>query len=253
MRCLLPILLALTFALPAPAGDAPPRRRWIRTGFTLQLASWDGSPFEATEQVIRRAAATWNAVGIGPLIQVSPEPAPRAEVAYDGIHTVFFVTADWPSAPDELALTYTHLDPSTREILEVDIAINAQHHRFSLGGYEAGAFDLQNLLTHELGHALGLIHIEEAREATMHPAIQPGETDKRDLAPIDEQALFSLYEDGFPATGPRYGCHAAPIPEPTFLLLGLLALLSLRRRLPKERGRCPSTLSPKAGAPKEMP
>jgi hypothetical protein len=58
-------------------------------------------------------------------------------------------------------------------ILQADIIVNAVDHAWG-----PDAYDLQNVLTHELGHALGLPHLEAAH-ATMFARIRPGEPEKR--------------------------------------------------------------------------
>lgn len=53
--------------------------------------------------------------------------------------------------------------------------------------------DLQNTVTHELGHALGLDHSKDP-EATMYWTAAAGEVSKRDLADDDIEGLCTLYK-----------------------------------------------------------
>ena len=224
----LPFLLALL--LPAAALAGPAEKRWLSKDFSFRLAGMQVLPHDAVNSALQASLRAWTEVGAGPLVALEPGEG-RAEARLDGVNSIFFVTQDWPSRPEELALTYTHVDASTREILEVDIAINAAHHVFATES-DPRAFDLQNVLTHELGHALGLPHNHEDPEATMYPHIRAGEQAKRDLALSDERALLALYE-GVSLEGPAHGCSSVHSVDPSWLL-ALLPTLFLRRRVRRQ-------------------
>lgn len=227
LPCFLALAITLPAVIPGTTRAATPAKRWNAPAFALQIGDADPVGAAALRTAVAAAAKAWSAVGAGPEIQLRDAPAPSA-AKLDGVNAVFFVTDRWPSRPEKLALTYAHVDARTREILEVDIALNAAHHRFATEE-SSRAFDLQNVLTHELGHALGLSHNQEAPEATMFPRIRAGERDKRDLAPPDESALLSLYED-LPDAGPAYGCSALTASSAPCLLALLLPLAVLPRR-----------------------
>jgi len=132
----------------------------------------------------------------------------------------------------ELALT-TIWSRGCGEIVEADVEVNATN--FSWGDVSvagnAGLHDLQNALTHEMGHFIGLDHtclmaalvdpvtmlpIEPVdnngdkvpfcmpgsqltpaqRDATLYPSAQPGDVDKRSLSPDDRLGLCSIYPTG---------------------------------------------------------
>lgn len=233
MRHCLPILLLLLlFALPvAAAAGTQPQKRWLAPAFSLHVGPAVRMSGETFVDALAASAAAWNQLGAGPEIGLQSGLADNYP-AFDGVNGVFFVARDWPAAPEELALTYAHVDSRTREILEVDIAVNASHHFFTADG-DDDAYDLQNVLTHELGHALGLAHNEDDADATMYPLIRVGEQHKRDPARSDEQALLALYED-LPAVGPTYGCSSTTAHAPSLLILTLPLLV-----LPRFRKVCP--------------
>ncbi len=87
--------------------------------------------------------------------------------------------------------------------------------------------DVQNTVTHELGHVLGLDHSNVA-SATMSATASPGETGKRTLDQDDMDGICSAY----PAPKSSSGCATAGSQPTLFaLLLGILALrLGVRRR-----------------------
>jgi len=55
-----------------------------------------------------------------------------------------------------------------------------------------GQFDIQGVVTHELGHALGLGH-STVNGATMYPSVQGGSTAARSLEPDDQAGVQALY------------------------------------------------------------
>ena len=75
-------------------------------------------------------------------------------------------------------------------IVEADINVNI-YHPFANNGMPQ-FYDVQNILTHELGHALGLDHSTNT-EATMYGSAERGETKKRDLHTDDLNGYWAIY------------------------------------------------------------
>ena len=82
-----------------------------------------------------------------------------------------------------------------RYIVETDILFN-ENQKFTLDG-SADSYSFKNILTHELGHWLGLgdIYDETCKEATMYGYASKGETKKTSLLKIDSDALRTLYNE----------------------------------------------------------
>ena len=80
-----------------------------------------------------------------------------------------------------------------RYILESDLTFNEQN-RFTLNG-DANSYSIKNILTHELGHWIGLGDIYDAscKDATMYGYASKGETKKISLSKIDSDAVRELY------------------------------------------------------------
>lgn len=124
----------------------------------------------------------------------------------DGINTIIYVSADWPFQDTAIAVTRNFYVAGegayTGMILDTDILINGDTalidqgvaHPFSVTG-EAGSHDLQNILTHEVGHFIGLGHevAPTNNQATMYETAQIEETNKRTLEPSDIQGLLAAY------------------------------------------------------------
>ena len=75
-------------------------------------------------------------------------------------------------------------------IYEADIVINSKWEWRNNGS--ANGYDVQNVMTHEFGHMLGLGH-SEFTEATMYESSSMGEIKKRDLHQDDLNGFNALY------------------------------------------------------------
>jgi uncharacterized protein (TIGR03382 family) len=100
--------------------------------------------------------------------------------------------------------------------------------------------DVQNTVTHEAGHTLGLDHPPDQPEATMYASAPSGETSKRTLFTDDIAGICAIYPRGAPtvtcitdsnpltSTG---GCGCSHHqPGPGAVLAGLALLLQIGRR-----------------------
>lgn len=150
-------------------------------------------------------------------------PTDRDHSAHDQLGTVYF-SPDWPWDDQLLAMTSTW-STEGGVLVGFDIAVN-QGHPWSLTG-DPESLDLQNALTHEFGHALGMAHSKTDPLATMHPTAQFGETHKRDLSDDDAEGLRALYGGAPPP--PALVCSAAS-PAGATWAAGLLALATLLLR-----------------------
>ncbi len=86
--------------------------------------------------------------------------------------------------------SYYNLYGTKYLIYEADIVINSKWEWRNNGS--ANGYDVQNVMTHEFGHMLGLGH-SEFTEATMYEASAMGEIKKRDLHQDDLNGFNALY------------------------------------------------------------
>jgi hypothetical protein len=108
----------------------------------------------------------------------------------------------WPPAGAGTISTYVPglttllYDVETGQIMDADIDLNAQNFFWTTTDDPGqAATDIQNILTHEIGHLLGLTHSKE-REATMYENTHQGEMDKRSLHADDELGICTVYPIG---------------------------------------------------------
>jgi hypothetical protein len=94
-----------------------------------------------------------------------------------------------------LVWSTTRGPPSKRSIVEFDIVFDVVD--FDWGFGESDKMDLQNIATHELGHAVGLADLYDDNplviEQTMYGYASEGETKKRTLAEGDIEGITVLY------------------------------------------------------------
>ncbi len=150
------------------------------------------------------------------------------------------ITEDWPYDEKALAATVVTLNARTNLILDADIAINAERHHFRVvdsmpsNEQHGDVNDVQNTMTHELGHAVGLMHNADDPVVVMYPSAAPLEMSKRAYAQDDRAGLAALYSDSgvfVPDTKPVAiaGCSASG-GGLTLIIAAVVLLFGTRRR-----------------------
>ena len=157
----------------------------------------------------------------------------------------------WQHNPGALAITTTSFDPLTGRILDTDVELNTPSFIFTTVDAPpcvkpafsqlCVATDIQNTMTHELGHSLGLAH-SCSTTSTMYASAAPGELGKRVLDPGSKLFVCETYPKGAPAKdcvikpfdgnlGRPAGCGCTSAGGA--LAWAAVALLGLRRRSPR--------------------
>jgi len=221
----------------APTGAAV---RWHRPTVALEVmdTSAGGLPRSELVSALRRAAAPWNALPNTPSLEVVEGRS--SSRGADGVNGVYLLDR-WPFPDERLAVTVSTYVEGTGELIDTDILINGEMELAVLDpeGTDDDRYDLVLVLTHELGHVLGLDE-SEVVEATMWHRIGRGETTRRELATDDVDGALALYPTAhFAREEAGGGCSvvASGVPGrmPLALVVALVAFFV--RRLSGDRGR----------------
>jgi hypothetical protein len=290
---------ALAAALLACALVPPTARAYVRTrspdgrfallwadpAITMTLRTSGPQVISAADfaTAVRRAGATWSDPSLGTSIAftiVGSGDVPGG-TRFDQVNIISFRTDGWdPPMYPESALALTTVWSRDGTIVDADTEVNAVDPRFKWGllpddpalAAMASEVDLQNALTHELGHVIGLSHpcylgdtptrpeIDDqgapvpscadpdlpasVRMATMFPSSQSGSISARELSADEIRALHDLYPARpapVAALGTRDGgCRFAPAPAhagPTALLALVIGAGTVARRPRRRPGR----------------
>jgi hypothetical protein len=104
--------------------------------------------------------------------------------------------------------------PPLSDLRAADITLNGQGFAFTTAPTGATAADVQNTVTHEVGHLLGFDHSPDP-ESTMFADAPLGETKKRDLTADDAQGLCDVYPLGHEPGRPTRAAPTPAHPPPT--------------------------------------
>lgn len=232
MRRALPLLLGMTLGLRPAAAPGYVRMttpegvplRWTQGCVLLSPSERGGPGLGAAEvfQALQRSTETWNRQGgaCSALRLAARAPGPRRAAA-DGVGALLFVTGRWGRGqveydPSAAALTTVAFQsrpgqPEDGAISDADIELNAVNYAFAVldptdpaaapqPGPGQRLADLENTLTHELGHALGLGHNCWDRQSPIPPLTDEGKPapDCRGALPeaLRRQAMFPYAAEG---------------------------------------------------------
>lgn len=203
----------------------------------------------------RAAFSAWAEVpGVAaPEVTLVPRGAAHDPAAGEPRGTLRYAPAGYEPAGSALAITAVTFD-ATGVILRADIVVNGGAGRgFAVlpeDAVEASVsgvpvpYDLQNVLTHEVGHFFGLAHDDADREVTMFATSGLGETKKRTLAADDEAGLEALYAA---SEGGGLSCAASRAGGARGSAGGVLAALGLALALRRRAATRPEPRRARAG------
>ena len=272
--------------------------KWPQTCVQLETYPNDLLPMMSMAEIlgaIDGAASAWSHSGdpctyLDIMVSSSTDSTPRA--TNDGHNLVIFRSANtkWCKLTSEgecdpmvvydpaaLALTSVSASTSSGIIRDADIEVNASNFSWAdlvahpeLRGNGMSYHDLQNAVTHEMGHLIGLDHtcyfegpapldadgnpIPDCASAsadvlatTMFPSANPGDIDKRTLEPDDQKSVCDIYPADQdpkacspPGTTPPANegcgsCAAAATPTPAAGLIALIAVVLMAVRARRRR------------------
>jgi len=270
-------VLILSCVLGIACIVARPASAYVRTVTTAGVPVWWRNPCIAMDfllgtpppamtgdaylEAARLAASSWGHPSLacsGLTLSIHKSAEPSADIGFDGRNIIVMRQDTWcseplptdPNAPpcyatNALAVTTVFRNVTTGEIVDADMEINAVNVYWAdlekdptlASGSTA---DFQNMLTHELGHVIGLAHPcfttsdgtprltdnlgqpeincsasdlpAMVASATMFPSVSVTDTSRRTLSPDDAQAACDVYPisvSACPSEGST-GCTLAP-------------------------------------------
>jgi hypothetical protein len=190
-----------------------------------------------------RAASTavgaWNgAAGTPTLSTVAGSPGGKPGL--DGQNTILFAPDGFAPAHDALAVSIVSYEEKTGAVVDADIVLNGIY-RFAVLASDATAkadvsfistdgasgagnatdgkvtFDLLHVMSHEVGHTLGLADERSDPSALMYALTQPGDASRRVPSSDDVHGVGALYGDSpAPLAGAvgHAGCGQASLAGP---------------------------------------
>lgn len=165
-----------------------------------------GIDYDSARDAIHEAFSEWlNADcggGLGPSIRVEdygPVECRKAEYNQQAgnANIVMFRDDSWPyaNAIDTLALTTLIFNADTGEIYDADIEVNTFESAMSIGGVGSHQIDFASVITHEIGHFLGLSH-SPVRGTTMQQSYEPGNTEMATIEHDDAAGICAALPPG---------------------------------------------------------
>jgi len=154
----------------------------------------NGSEFLA----VHAAFQTWANVPTANVRVNYMGPAVITAGGSDSVNLVSFSDTTFPWSSGTLAVTLSYFSSSTGITNEADILFNPNQ-PWSTSG-ESGRYDIQSILTHEIGHFLGLDHSGMV-SSVMSPFGSPTQVDQRTLQYDDIAGISEIYPAGTPAVG----------------------------------------------------
>jgi len=183
----------------------------------------------ATREIFNTSFASWSGVNCSGRKPFYVEQAPGTTSSGPGFvkdaANVSVISvypgSEWDDltdhSPNAIALTLLWYEKKMGEILDVDMDLNLGAGQFAdcekVTCRSGSVVDLQNTITHEAGHLLGLGHTSVSG-ATMQPQAIGGltaETSKRSLAQDDVDGYCALNLPGFVCSNAACTCPVPPI------------------------------------------
>ena len=195
---------------------------------TNRLGTADHDPVD-TRAIIRKTFQTWSDVDcpdgtVAAMTFQEREPVSCKKSQFNktgpNVNVVLFQDSNWRyrGIDGTLAKTSVTYNDETGEILDADIEVNTANNTVTITDDPAEVeYDLQAILTHEVGHFIGIAHSPDP-SAVMFASYSPGSTSQRQLHPDDVAAVCAIYPEGSGVmcnTEPRNGFNGTcDDPEP---------------------------------------
>jgi hypothetical protein len=192
-------------SLPTPVKPLPLWWRNACVSYDIQQKASRQVTYDQAAQSLATAFAKWTdtqcAGGAGrvsiAVMDLGPVSCNLVQYSSDqgNQHVILFHDDVWPYPNDlnnTLGLTTITFDPTTGEIYDADMELNATKPLTVTGPLPTDGYDFLSIITHETGHFLGLAHSGD-NLATMFAHYTQGTTRMRNLTSDDTSGICSIY------------------------------------------------------------
>jgi hypothetical protein len=182
---------------------------------TNKLGTQDLDPAD-TRAVIKKCFQSWTDVQCpdGSTAKMTfeerdPVDCKKSEYNKDGpnVNVVLFQDDNWNyhGIDGTLAKTSVTYNDETGEIYDADIEVNTANNTVTITDDASKIeYDLQAILTHEVGHFIGIAHSPDPA-AVMFASYSPGSVTQRTLTPDDIAAICTIYPADY-----EFDCNTEP-------------------------------------------
>ncbi|MCX7944958.1 MAG: matrixin family metalloprotease [Deltaproteobacteria bacterium] len=177
--------------------------KWEKLPIKYHINKFCYKPIDAEKckEAIVRSFNTWESPKCTSLRFERSEDTEEAKGSFNSLdikankNIIVWYYKDWPYEPNGVALTTITYDDKTGEIYDADIELNGVYYRFDVVETLPSTYtDIQNTMTHEIGHMIGLDHNYDPH-SVMYPTAKAGEIKKRILSQDDIEGVCDIYRE----------------------------------------------------------
>jgi len=162
---------------------------------------------------VAEAVDAWSARGGAPTLDVV-DTVTAHTAGFDRVNTITHSRGAHALAGKALAITILSFDDRTGAVLDADVVINGKYRFGAPSIKDESTYDIGRVVSHEMGHALGLSDEPSHEEVIMFPYVAPARVLSTAPTADDIAGLEKLYAGGAAladASSDSAGCGGATV------------------------------------------